>query len=875
MDMETIQLQVIAQEQGFIIEKELSEQRIAQDDRNQIDEIIALYHNDKAACLLSLGFLKHAKWFSPSFAYLVDLCHTFCEELRRTPQLEELREAVQVTISDEQCSFLLLGKPYFLGEAYLDEPYLQALFSYLLQQYQKEIQQYAGTVAQYFHEHGQKEPVGRVFFHLVENTNGDEPFAFLATYSSLQESGKLRQLPLLNALDEYSKDSLTLIKLLSTVHKATEKSAFINEISNNGELMHPLKLTTDEAYTILKEIPLYEECGIVCRVPKWFKQKINRPQVNVTTGENPTSILGMETLLNFHVNISIDGEKISIEELRALAHQSDGLALIKGKWVEIHGDELQRILSAYERIQLDLENGLTLKEALRLQLSMQEQEEDIEIHVSNGEWLHKLFSSKDSPQANKVVAHHVQAQLRPYQEVGVQWLHYMQQLGFGACLADDMGLGKTLQVIALLSMKENQHKKTLLVVPASLIHNWQSELQRFAPKLRCAILHPSNKNLDDTVLLQHYDIIITTYSMCTKYTWVMEHTWDILVLDEAQAIKNPNTKQTKTVKAISANYRLALSGTPIENKLMDLWSLFDFLNSGLLGSPKEFKGFVKRLQSEEHTQGYARLKEITSPFILRRLKTDKTIIHDLPDKIEMKTYANLSKQQISLYQDLVDTLKVKLMSSDGIQRKGLVLSSLIKFKQICNHPDEYLGETCFEEAESGKFIRLKEICEAIYQHHERVLVFTQFKEMVAPLTNYLETIFHTKGVSLDGSTSIKKRQEAVETFQGDDYVPFMVLSIKAGGVGLNLTKASHVVHFDRWWNPAVENQATDRAFRIGQQNNVVVHKFICEGTVEEKIDQIIESKMKLSMDVMEDSKETWITEMNNDELLQLFDLKEG
>jgi len=438
-----------------------------------------------------------------------------------------------------------------------------------------------------------------------------------------------------------------------------------------------------------------------------------------------------------------------------------------------------------------------------------------------------------------------------------------------------MGLGKTVQVIALLNyIRSKKNEKTLLVIPASLIGNWMDELIKFAPSLKYYVIHPSeNKNLgkEDRSFLEEHDLFITTYAILVKSPWLKDVTWDSLILDEAHAITNPGTKQTRAVKQINASYKIAMTGTPIENRLSDLWSLFDFLNKGLLGSAKEFTDFTKGLK--ESVDGYSRLKKVVSPFILRRLKTDKTVISDLPEKVEMKTYSMLSKKQVVLYNSLVNDLKTKLESSeDGIERKGLVLSSLMKFKQICNHPDQYLGQSFYAEEESGKYARLREICETIYDKRERVLVFTQFKEITEPLKIFLENVFQHKGLVINGETPVAKRRDIVEKFQGKEYIPFLVLSIKAGGVGLNLTSANHVIHFDRWWNPAVENQATDRAFRIGQMRNVIVHKFITKGTIEEKIDLMIEDKTKLSKEIISDVQESWITEMNNKELMKLFSL---
>jgi non-specific serine/threonine protein kinase len=350
----------------------------------------------------------------------------------------------------------------------------------------------------------------------------------------------------------------------------------------------------------------------------------------------------------------------------------------------------------------------------------------------------------------------------------------------------------------------------------------------------------------------------------------MDYKWQYVILDEAQAIKNPGTKQTRAVKKIPAVNRIVMTGTPVENRLSDLWSLFDFVNPGLLGSSKEFASFSKGLA--DHPDGYGRLRRMTSPFILRRLKSDKSIITDLPDKVEMKCWAALSQKQVVVYQQLVDNITAMLETTEGIQRKGMILAALTKFKQICNHPDQYAGVDGYHETESGKFARLREICTTIYAKRERVLIFTQFKEMTEPLARFLEVVFEHPGLIIHGTVPVGKRKKIIEQFQSNEYIPFLVLSLKAGGVGLNLTRANHVIHFDRWWNPAVENQATDRAFRIGQQKNVMVHKFITKGTIEEKIDEMLTMKAKLADSLVTTSGEAWLTEMKNEELADLFRL---
>jgi len=359
--------------------------------------------------------------------------------------------------------------------------------------------------------------------------------------------------------------------------------------------------------------------------------------------------------------------------------------------------------------------------------------------------------------------------------------------------------------------------------------------------------------------------------MLLRQSWLLEVPWRLAVLDEAQAIKNPAARQTKAVKRLEADTRIALTGTPIENRLSDLWSLFDFLCPGLLGSQQKFKRFVKSLESREHDR-YAPLRRLVGPYILRRMKTDKRVIADLPDKTEVRAYCGLKPRQAALYTKLVKELSDALGELDGIQRRGLVLAYLMRFKQLCNHPSQLLGDGQYAPNDSGKFARLVEICEEIASRQEKTLVFTQFREMTEPLSNLLSRVFGRSGLVLHGGTPVKRRQTLVDEFQRDDGPPFFVLSLKAGGTGLNLTAASHVIHFDRWWNPAVENQATDRAFRIGQNRNVLVHKFVCQGTIEEKIDAMIEEKTQLATDLLEGGAEKRLTEMTDSELIQLVSL---
>jgi non-specific serine/threonine protein kinase len=480
-----------------------------------------------------------------------------------------------------------------------------------------------------------------------------------------------------------------------------------------------------------------------------------------------------------------------------------------------------------------------------------------------------------------------QGTLRPYQRQGAHWLWFMNRLGLGACLADDMGLGKTIQVLCLLLVLKRRRTQpqpagsevgaSLLIVPASLIANWKAEIQKFAPSLSVFYAHPAETpkeelakaGKDPAKALERTDLVITSYSMAIRLPWIKEVNWRLAVLDEAQAIKNPGARQSRAVRELRCRHRIALSGTPIENRLSDLWSLFDFLCPGLLGGAREFAAFLKSRSQTDQNQ-FTPLRRLVRPYILRRLKTDKRIITDLPDKTEMTAFCPLTRRQAALYQQAVADLAERLESPEveGIQRRGIILAFLTRFKQICNHPSQWLGDGVYAPAESGKFNRLRELCDEIASRQEKVLVFTQYREITDPLARHLAGVFGQAGLILHGGVPVGKRKELVDAFQRDGGPPFFVLSLKAGGTGLNLTAASHVIHFDRWWNPAVENQATDRAFRIGQKRNVMVHKFTCRGTLEERIHEVIASKSALAEDVLGEGGEQLLTEMNNSELLR-------
>lgn len=853
------------------------------------EQIERAYQKDAYEALYHLGMDDGGAKLSSSVAFLQAISRAFCKAIVTHPEVERLRANATITL-DEVVTMQLIGAaPYMIGLEYLNVEWMNRVIAALGAIFVREISVYSGTVEAYLAEHHVAiHTMGRIFFHLVESKKEAYPFAFLATYAPEHEGvEKPKHVPLKNALVQYKNDSDKLLSLLATVNRAAVRSQFVQQLIDSGEIFHPIAFDTQDAYTFLKEIPIYEESGILCRMPNWWKQKSNKIKLSVKVGEQGPSKVGQDAIMDFDIGMAMGEDTLTKEEVEQLLRESEGLTLLKGNWVEVDHQKLAEVLDAFEEAQqLSQQEDMTILEAMKLQLSteklLQDSQSICEIEVSHGEWLDTVLSRLKRPELLESIGtgEDFCADLRVYQEQGLAWLNDMKQLGLGACLADDMGLGKTIQVIALLnSLRHQERAKTLLVVPASLMGNWEKEITRFAPHIKYHVLHPSRikskanqlvSEQDVQEIVDQHQVIMTTYSMLLKYEWLGQTKWDLLILDEAQAIKNAGTKQSKTVKQLQTRFKVAMTGTPIENSLADLWSLFDFLNPGLLGTSKEFKMFMKKLK--ENPEHNARLKQVISPFILRRLKTDKAVIADLPDKIEMKTFATLTKKQAVLYNQLLKDLTKKLDEKQGIERKGLILASLMKFKQICNHPDQYLGQNDYVDLDSGKYARLREICETIYEKRERVLVFTQFKEMTEPLSRFLEKLFEHKGLVLHGGTPVAKRQSLVEQFQGEAYVPYMVLSLKAGGVGLNLTAANHVIHFDRWWNPAIENQATDRAFRIGQQKNVIVHKFVTQGTIEEKIDELIESKNSLAREIISDSQENWITEMDNNQLLELFKL---
>ena len=844
--------------------------------------------------LLFLDIANNLFTEEPAFAFWKDFTRTYISLFTAIPDLEGRdisKNQISLDIPDEELSRFVLTVPPMKGAEYCDKECLLGLWRDIEAALREEIIFSKKNIADFFvSRHSSWSLLGRICFHLAENKKSqDAPFAFLATYAhQMTKEGRSQHLPLSRALEEYVgvKNKAILLRLLAPIQKASQESPYLKEIIDSGDIYHPLALTPKETHRFLKDIPIFTKAGIFVKVPNWWKPKgPNRPKIEVRIGEKSPSKMGFNALVDFQMSVVIGDQQLNDQEIQDMLNRSENLIFFKGQWVEVDQDKLSDLLSQWKGIAKSAkEGGITFAEGMRWLAGVNgamsgADSPDVQSYtrVVSGKWLKEALESMRAPQVNQRIEQtlktNLKAELRPYQSQGVTWLNTLHHMQLGAVLADDMGLGKTIQVLALLLLKRQFDSKitpALLILPASLIGNWKSEIDRFAPSLKYWIAHPSGNG---TVMPVHdnMDVVITTYGSVARLFWLLERDWGLIILDEAQAIKNPSAKQTKAIKALKARNRIILTGTPIENHLSDLWSLFDFVSPGLLGSAKDFDSFIKH-KTKSGESPYVGLRNLLRPYILRRLKTDKSVISDLPDKTEIKTYCSLTQGQAVLYQKSVDSLSREIAEAEGIQRRGIILSYLMRFKQICNHPAQFVKDGNFSSTDSGKFLRLKEICEIISEKQEKVLVFTQFKEMTEPLAEYLRSIFGKQGLILHGGTPVKKRPEMVEAFQKDEGPPYFVLSLKAGGTGLNLTAASHVIHFDRWWNPAVENQATDRAFRIGQKHNVLVHKFICKGTLEEKIDALIESKQTMSKEILEGADSAMLTELSNEELLKIVSL---
>jgi SNF2 family DNA or RNA helicase len=629
--------------------------------------------------------------------------------------------------------------------------------------------------------------------------------------------------------------------------------------------------------------PALDEAGFGVQVPNWWqlRRRIGLKLTAKTPSDaaEQNSRFSREQLYEFDWRLAVGDESLTDEEINLLAAAKAPLVRLRGQWVAIDPEQLRRGLAFLAREG----HGRTSAARILTLAAAHPDDNELPLQVAGIEadgWLGDLLAGTTAQQIETVTPpDSLHAELRPYQQRGLSWLAFLSQVGLGACLADDMGLGKTLQLLALeVTERVEPTGPSLLLCPMSLVGNWQAEARKFAPDLRLYAHHGPQRlrGQDLTDQLARTDIVVTTYGTAIRdMDELAEIDWNRVVLDEAQAIKNRHSRTAKAVGRLRGEHRVALTGTPVENRLGELWSIMNFLNPGLLGSAEMFRTrYAIPVERHADSTAAAMLRQVTRPYLLRRVKTDPTIIDDLPDKIEIKQYYRLTSEQASLYQSVADDMMSKIAGSDGIERRGNVLAAMTKLKQVCNHPAQLLHDHSPVGRRSGKVIRLEEIMEEILAEQDRVLLFTQYTSFAEMIVPHLAARFGTDVLYLHGSTTRAAREQMVARFQSGDGPPVFVLSLKAGGTGLNLTAANHVVHLDRWWNPAVENQATDRAFRIGQTRNVQVRKFVGSGTLEEKIDTMLEEKAALADLVVRDG-ESWLTELSTGDLRELFALSEG
>ena len=636
------------------------------------------------------------------------------------------------------------------------------------------------------------------------------------------------------------------------------------------------RLNTEEAYRFLESrAAALQQAGFGLLLPAWWTRQGTKTRPGVRVGTKTPAMPGgsgmtMTSLIDLDVELALGDAPISVQELEELADLKVPLARFRGQWLEINADDIRAAADFWRNRQ-----QVSLREIVQIGLGADRRAQDDNVSLGADDWLRDLLEQlKQKGRIEQLDApEDFVGQLRSYQQLGYSWLVFLRNWGLGACLADDMGLGKTVQTLAALQLdcQQGNDRPNLLVCPTSVINNWQREAAKFTPDLAVLLHHGPNRQSGAAFRRQadgHY-LVITSYGTMNRDRELLDSiAWRAVILDEAQNIKNPASQQARTAQGLRADYRIALTGTPVENHVGDLWSIMQFLNPGLVGSQAEFKrNYFRPIQTDRDGAAAARLQKATGPFILRRLKTDRSIIDDLPDKNETKQYCNLTREQATLYQAVLREAETRLESAEGMKRRGSILDTLTKLKQACNHPRQLLGDNSAITGRSGKLARLQEILDEVLPAGDRVLLFSQFAEMGAILQQHVQETYGLETPFLHGGVTRKRRDLMVERFQNDAAGPqVFVLSLKAGGSGLNLPRANHVIHYDRWWNPAVENQATDRAFRIGQTKDVHVDKLICAGTLEDRIDLMIEIKQETADQVVGTTSERWLTELSNAEL---------
>lgn len=852
-----IDLKLIITEDEFIIERS-----------NNAVEFKEIKKIEESFLKNKFEFLYSAAWELNEYSgenlkFIVGLSKFFHKIISFSNDIEFLRSDVEINLDEDEIESFVDGYFYLKGFENLTFNWVREIFSKLKNIFDAEINKFNGSVKKYYEDKLQDlNTPERIYFNLVEANDESYPFAFMVTYSEVEDSSVIHS-PLKNALVKYKENPKMIVNLIAPILKVQKESNIIDKLIKSGELFYPVGVTEDEAFQILKDLELYMSFGIKCRIPNWWKNKSRSFSVS-SKFKNANGKFNKEAILSLVPEIRLEDDIYTKEELEEFLNLAEGLHFIKNKWVEVDHKKIKEVLQKYENIKDKAKENLNVVDLLKLP-------ESLELNIIEQKRFFREFTkSLKTKTENKTykVPKGFKGTLRSYQDEGFKWISTMLDLNLGVCLADDMGLGKTIQILAYLESIYKKGYKCLLIVPASLLGNWMNEIKKFNSKITYSIYYGKDKNIDDF-------LTITTYGTLKSSEELQNTDWDLTILDEAQNIKNISTAQSKCIHSLKSKNKIAMTGTPIENGLGDLYSLMTFLNPGLLGSQSQFKKVVNEINNcDNKIESYEKIRMKVKPFILRRLKTDRDIIKDLPSKIEIFEYLSITQKQKVLYKKILKDFETKLLVEEGIGRKGLVLKVISDLKQVLNHPSQYTQDSLFTEQDSSKFTRLGEIAKAIYEKREKLIVFTQYKEMCEPIANYLESIFYRSGLIIHGQTTAKNRTQIVNLFNSkDEYVPFIVLSLKAGGVGLNLTSANNVIHFDRWWNPAVENQATDRAYRIGQTKNVTVYKFVTKGSLEEKIDELIKEKTELSDSIISENKAPALTELSNEKLLKIMSLE--
>lgn len=706
---------------------------------------------------------------------------------------------------------------------------------------------------------------------VVDECNGER---FRISLEIENGEGRLsRKIPLRKILTEVRYEKIRFGILQSLAHLSTFIPQLDEYINSRGEREIVLE-NRDFAPFLMQIIPAITLLNIDILLPQSLRE-ILKPKVSVrikSKSQESRGFIRLDHLLDYDWQVAIGDHLMSEREFSQLLQKSEGLIKYKANYLYVSPTDLEKLHK-----QFNSTKNLSPLEILRTALSNEYNGARIAIDQEVAEMIRKLTSQADVP-----LPKGLRADLRPYQARGFAWMYRNSQIGFGSVIADDMGLGKTLQVIAtLLKYKEegaiNAREKAVVVAPTGLLTNWLAEFEKFAPSLQVLLYHGTNRELDKSA---EFDILLTSYGVVrADANLLKKRKWQLVVIDEAQNIKNQDTAQSKAIKSIKANTCIAMSGTPVENRLSELWSIMDFANKGILGNLSEFSEvYGNPIQNQNDREAANKLKLVTAPFMMRRLKSDRSIISDLPDKIEIDSFGSLAKEQATLYQKTLQEAMATIEGVEGVDnkslfvRQGLVLQMILALKQICNHPTQFLKNRVMDATLSGKMDLLFEKLDAINEANEKVLIFTQFTEMGTMLARFIGERYGEAPLFYHGGCTLKQRKEMVDRFQNNRADRIFVLSLKAAGTGLNLTAANHVIHYDLWWNPAVEAQATDRAYRIGQKNNVMVHRFITKGTFEERINEMIQSKKALA-DLTVATGENWIGNLNNNELRELFELK--